>query len=436
MSVEPVSGADSPAVPDAIVGAEVLDRPLHLARCGECGYEVSFRPSASGAAFTLVDSDAALGIGEHGQPICPNAHGEMPVVDDRIPAAEAISKVAEQTTPQQRRLPIPAPEPNWQGMQEQTADLRRAVRAELVRMKEAHDKYAARKKQADEAQSRLSEYEDDCEKRIAEWYAQIERQKEREAAGLPPDDDNTETGTLVVACAFQEKYPDVLCAICELPDVAQAHGLAGSARDSQQHIVDAELLAARLDAEDLATLIEEGPGILLSLNTILAWSVEDCEAVKAWAEGQAGLADEKPPKPKILGTAHVAGPGRNGEPQVCIMCDAVLIAGDEEANYYTEGALVGVACKPVGHHYPKKTGKKKRTTAAADDGPVCAHGRPSPIDPEWAGEEHCAGCLAESQRAQAAFDTDVKAGKYDAEGYTPAERTAQAKKRGKTRAEA
>ena len=61
-------------------------------------------------------------------------------------------------------------------------------------------------------------------------------------------------------------------------------------------------------------------------------------------------------------------------------------------------------------------------------GPVCYFGRPSPIDPEWPGPHHCAGCVAAVQQAVAAFQADVTARIYDAEGYTPAERRAEARK--------
>lgn len=38
---------------------------------------------------------------------------------------------------------------------------------------------------------------------------------------------------------------------------------------------------------------------------------------------------------------------------------------------------------------------------------------------------HCAACTAEVERACAAFEADVAAGRYDAEGFTPAERAKQ-----------
>lgn len=52
---------------------------------------------------------------------------------------------------------------------------------------------------------------------------------------------------------------------------------------------------------------------------------------------------------------------------------------------------------------------------------TCAFGAIWPCDP-------CAGCQAESARLSAQFAADVAAGRYDAEGYTPAERRAQARK--------
>lgn len=40
--------------------------------------------------------------------------------------------------------------------------------------------------------------------------------------------------------------------------------------------------------------------------------------------------------------------------------------------------------------------------------------------------EPCAGCAAEEARLCAEFEANVRAGVYDVEGYTPAERRAQA----------
>ena len=53
--------------------------------------------------------------------------------------------------------------------------------------------------------------------------------------------------------------------------------------------------------------------------------------------------------------------------------------------------------------------------------PVCAYGRPSPVDPEWQGEHHCAQCYAAVEAACLAFAEQVRAGKYDSRGYTDAD---------------
>ena len=49
---------------------------------------------------------------------------------------------------------------------------------------------------------------------------------------------------------------------------------------------------------------------------------------------------------------------------------------------------------------------------------TCAFGAPWPCDP-------CAGCVAEADRLSAQFAADVVAGRFDAEGYTPADRRRQ-----------
>ena len=47
----------------------------------------------------------------------------------------------------------------------------------------------------------------------------------------------------------------------------------------------------------------------------------------------------------------------------------------------------------------------------------------------WLGPDHCGSCMLEVAADIRAFHADVQAGKYDAEGYTPRERAALAKKR-------
>jgi hypothetical protein len=55
---------------------------------------------------------------------------------------------------------------------------------------------------------------------------------------------------------------------------------------------------------------------------------------------------------------------------------------------------------------------------------TCAFG--SPWGPRGCGP--CTGCLAESDRLEAEFARKVAAGVYDVDGYTPADRRAQAKR--------
>jgi ubiquitin len=50
----------------------------------------------------------------------------------------------------------------------------------------------------------------------------------------------------------------------------------------------------------------------------------------------------------------------------------------------------------------------------------------------WLGPHHCAECAAEVERQCAQFAADVAAGKYDADGYTPADRRAQQRQKAKT----
>lgn len=61
--------------------------------------------------------------------------------------------------------------------------------------------------------------------------------------------------------------------------------------------------------------------------------------------------------------------------------------------------------------------------------PPCAFGIPTdaghPHAPGWFGPHHCFWCHVDVELACARFDAAVLAGKYDAQGYTPAERRAQ-----------
>jgi hypothetical protein len=61
---------------------------------------------------------------------------------------------------------------------------------------------------------------------------------------------------------------------------------------------------------------------------------------------------------------------------------------------------------------------------------TCAHGEPSNGGkaPGWTGPHHCAGCAEAVLAASRRFRAAVARGEYDAEGYTPAERRAQARK--------
>lgn len=49
---------------------------------------------------------------------------------------------------------------------------------------------------------------------------------------------------------------------------------------------------------------------------------------------------------------------------------------------------------------------------------------------DWDGPHHCAACHAEVERAVAVMAAARARGAYDAESYTPAERRAQARRKG------
>lgn len=57
---------------------------------------------------------------------------------------------------------------------------------------------------------------------------------------------------------------------------------------------------------------------------------------------------------------------------------------------------------------------------------LCAFGQ---TGEDWRGPHHCAECAAEVGRACREFETAVARGDLDAQGYTPAERRAQQRRR-------
>ncbi len=283
----------------------------------------------------------------------PNSHSETTLADDQLPAAEAFALAQEKlNAPSQPNLPGVVLPFNFQG-----AYLELETKA--VEVDRLHDEYKAA---ADEAKDAKKAWD-----KAAELYTKmaLELRRRRQAKeGEPAADliDASERETNLVRCAFEQQHPGDACPICSDGSVSGIHP-----RDSVLHIDDVvgliEMRAAVAVGDALA--LRE---IVVPLQTIRNWSPEDQAEVKAWAEFDQSSNEPMPDRPKVLGTAHGAGPVTSGEPQTCTQCDAVLIAVAEdgsEGNFYATGWLVGTDCKgkpPV--RYPeKRAGRKKQQEA-------------------------------------------------------------------------
>lgn len=183
--------ADSTRTPSHWQVAETKDEPApapapapipHLATCGSCAAAVKYQPSASGHGMTVlerygVDVDTTFGLGESGQPICPNGHGEMRLADEQQSAADAITEVAEKVngtaTATQAQLFDMAQPFNFEGAW-MDIETKNGVVAELARVYEDDAARAKRSRKAlEEAQALLS--------RMIDTYHERRVKKAREA---------------------------------------------------------------------------------------------------------------------------------------------------------------------------------------------------------------------------------------------------------------
>lgn len=320
-----------------VPGPAPAERPLHLARCGECSHAVRYRAFPSGSGFELESpGDESYGIGPHGRPVCPQGHGEMAIADDQLPAADAISQVAAQQQQRARRLPFPSPPFDYESALHAIFKKRHQVAA----LEERHEDLADRKKKAkedlDEANLALG--------KMIEQYEQYERERHDEherreamaaAAGAPPDADPLDQVGALVARLAELGVRIPRNTVVALDDQART---------------------------ELVAWIESGEGALApDANDRAQWLTE---------------------RPLALGTAHIAANGHVSESsadggqtyQACQVCGARLLSvttgGEEPLDPYPAGTLVGVDCPGAEaapaepHRYsPKRSakapGKKK-----------------------------------------------------------------------------
>jgi hypothetical protein len=346
------------------------DRPVHLAKCDECGHTVRFRPSATGAGFVLVDAgDATYGVGEAGRPICPDGHGEMAVADDQLkPAAEAFAEVAARqavSEPVQRTLPGVGSVFNYSGCMNELED-----QALLVRVLEDEQKEAARA--ATDAQKRLKDAKD---KLVAMTLTFRDRRRAKEAPGPDPKETGARSPRLV-KCTWEALHADAVCPLCG-PDqnpilIEQYLGNPGALppSDAEAHVdaVAQYLTACEIDETREAL---EALDTYIGADVIGEWTAEERASVRAYVDQQElikaatlGPGVDRLERPKVLGTPHLPAVLVDGI-QTCAMCNEVLPLDDDHEAYEVTD-LVGTDCrrKPQAepHRYPQ-TGKKKKTTA-------------------------------------------------------------------------
>jgi hypothetical protein len=338
-----------------------LEIQTHLARCAGCDYSVRYQPLTSGAGFTLLDSDAALGIGDNGRPICPEGHGEMELADDRLPATDAIAHVAEQLDAEKQRLPFPIPAYNYQGVLAALVDKRHEVAKLEKKVDDRKELLKAAKDELDTANVQLG--------RMIDQFEQDEIDRRQALARQEADSARGEAAPRLVRCAWEEAHPDETCPMC-------SEGMNGAtARDSAMHVDEVDRHLYLAETAEIIELAKDA-GIRLSADTVNGWSVEDRAAVAAWAEVKNGLNDA--PKignvrPAILGTAHVAADYTTSEAvpgdtfQSCTECGARLLTyktGDDEGaafEPYPAGTLVGTDC--AGAKEPARYAKRGKRKA-------------------------------------------------------------------------
>jgi hypothetical protein len=352
--------------PDAPATAVMEPPPTHLARCASCDYSVRYRPLASFGGFTLADeTDLLLGIGPNGRPVCPNGHGEMELADDRLPIDQAINQANEQLDARPQRLPYPSPPFNYADVLHSLCEKRHDIAALEKRVDDRKDALKRAKDELDEANKELGRMIDRFERDERDRLDEIARREAAAAAGHPEE-------TNLVRCAWEQAHQDENCPMCA------DDKLRPTVRDSSGHVEQVDRLIYLQDTAEIVSLVQDA-GIRLSTDTVNAWSVEDRDAVKQWAEEKIGLADTPdlengPRRPAILGTAHVAADFTTSEAvpgdtyQSCVECGARLLTyktGDDEgASFepYPAGTLVGTDCEGAKEpaRYAKRGRKAKR----------------------------------------------------------------------------
>jgi hypothetical protein len=335
---------------------------VHLARCASCDYSVRYRPLASFGGFTLADeTDLLLGIGDNGRPVCPNGHGEMELADDRLPIDQAMEHVNEKLAEPQR-LPYPSPPFNYEGALHEIFEMEQANAILEAKFNDADERRKKAKTALDDGRSKLSALIGTLQEREQDRLHEVARREAAAAAGHPEE-------TNLVRCAWEQAHPDEYCPLCSSPAEAEHYKLTDTARDSSLHLEAVDRLLYLQDTDSIIALMDH-LGIVLSVDVVNGWSVEDRAAVKAWAEMPI---EAQGARPAILGTAHVAADPIESEStggdtyQCCTECGARILSvktgSGEPLDPYPGGTLVGTDC--AGAKEPARYAKRGKRAKAA-----------------------------------------------------------------------
>jgi len=351
--------------------AEEIDRPSHLARCRECGAKVTYRPTSSGAGFTIIkhsqpDPETTFGVSASGLPMCPDGHGEMEIADDQIPVADAFEDVSEQLAGEafQRSLPGIVPEFNWKGAYLELESM--AVEVDAL--------HAQAKEDAETARESKKHWEKRAEtfQKMGLEFRRRRREKgdgRVEGAYLTPDVQSTDR------CRFEELSPGVPCPICTDADLRVASTVLPG---SEEHGVEAKDLLERREI-DVCVVELAAMGVIVPAETLGALPIDQLSEVQAWSKDGMQNPERREELleslPKGLGRPCVVGDVVTSEAEPgdtflsCERCDGRVASkptgSSEDLPIWPAGTLYGTNCpgKDPGHRYPSN-GKKKNTRKA------------------------------------------------------------------------
>lgn len=373
---EPVAETAADADPDPVPEpAAAVDAPLHTAVCTSCQGRVTFRSSASGGGFSLVDRDgypvdAVFGIGRTGLPICtrctPNGHEEMQLADEQglVPARDAITRVAAQTNgdaPTQAQLFELAKPFNFEGAWLEIEEKQHDIDGLIA--EHEHDAAQAKrsKKALDEAQAALGRLVNTFRaRRLQKEREQIERQDRQAVTPAAPEPATAVAPPEPVpaTCAYARAH-DTPCPVCtsslpalvlaaleSCPTTAFTDRTSGAHRIAAEEVADlgdfdAETLESYLaSAEVVAQALEFGSWFAM-WEVVETWPPDRRAAAIAWLERGAPAET----RPEGIGQPHRAGARGDGG-QHCADCGARLLDFGAEGSSlsYPEGSLVGVNC--------------------------------------------------------------------------------------------